>query len=357
MKQSQSGSHFDRTSSGPRHSLLARVADASYWLSRYMERSEHLARILLVSADVLTGAGDLDEAFADQICRDVLVIAQQEHRYDEWKSDCRSPVHLMHLVARHMVLDRDNPNSLVNCITKARENARSIRESISAEMWEHINTLYWSINAEDAAAKFEDVPQEVYRQVMTGSLLFQGLTDQTLDHGQVWLFIQLSKYLERVDMTCRILSAKFNTLHGADVTLEAPLRVIQWMAVLRTCCSIEAFRRINLGEIEATRVAEFIIFEPSFPRSVLFCIRHALDSVDRIRAMLAADAGREAQRQLGRLLGELQYSQAVPTPSGGMVEFLEATRSAAAAAATAVQDHWFLRAADTGRGSNGPMTI
>lgn len=347
MSQSQLGLPLDRPTFGPRQSLPARVAEASYWMSRYVERSEHLARILLVSADMLTGAGDLDETLADQLCRDVLAIAQQSHRYEVWRVECATPAEFIHTISRHLVLDLDNPNSLVNCITKARENARSIRESISAEMWEHLNTLYWTLQGDDAAARFADAPQERYRQVMTSSLLFQGVTDQTLDHGQVWLFIQLSKYLERVDMTCRILAAKFNTLDHVEDAMEASLRVLQWMAVLRACCSIEAFRRLHPQEMDAAGVAAFVIFEPSFPRSVLFCVRHALQSVDRIRTMLSADAGRDAQRLLGRLLGELQYPQGLTGQSDEMRVFLERTRLAAATAAMAVQDQWFMRALDS----------
>ncbi len=337
---------LDRSNSGSRQSLPARVADASYWMSRYVERSEHLARILLVSTDMLTGTGDLDEALTDQLCRDVLVIAQQSDRYDPWHAQCASSTDFIHIISRHLVLDPANPNSLVSCITKARENARSIRESISAEMWEHLNTLYWSFQGEDAGPRFADAPQERYRQVMTGSLLFQGVTDQTLDHGQVWLFMQLSKYLERVDMTCRILAAKFSSLDSVEAGLEPSLRVLQWMAVLRACCSIEAFRRLHPHEMDAAGVAAFVIFEPSFPRSVLFCVRHALQSVDRIRAMLSADAGREAQRLLGRLLGELQYPQGLPDQPDELRAFLERTRLAAATAAVAVQDQWFMRALD-----------
>ncbi|NNM87907.1 MAG: alpha-E domain-containing protein [Phycisphaerae bacterium] len=347
MSHSASDPPLSRPMSSDRQSLPARVADASYWMSRYVERSEHLARVLLVSADMLTGTGDLDETLADQLCRDVLAIAQQSDRYDPWRAECGSSTDFIHTISRHLVLDLANPNSVLNCISRARENARTIRESISAEMWEHLNTLYWSFQSDVAGPRFADAPQERYRQVMTGSLLFQGVTDQTLDHGQVWLFMQLSKYLERVDMTCRILAAKFSTLDSLGTGVEGPLQVLQWMAVLRSCCSIESFRRLRPYEMDAVAVATFVIFEPSFPRSVLFCIRHALQSVDRIRAMLSADAGREAQRLLGRLLGELQYPQGLPNQPDELRAFLDRTRLAAATAAVAVQDQWFMRALDS----------
>ncbi|MGC8541884.1 MAG: alpha-E domain-containing protein [Phycisphaerae bacterium] len=331
----------------PTSALLARVADASYWMSRYLERAEHVARLLVVSMDVLTGAGELDADFALRVCTDVLQITQHDHLLSQLQQNAPAPMSLMNAIARHMTLDEANPNSLISCISKARENARSIRESISAEIWESLNVLYWSFRSEDAAARFDEAPQETCRQVLTGSLLLQGLADQTMDHGQIWLFMQLAKYLERVEMTCRILAAKFTTLCGPTFAVEGPLQVIQWMSVLRSCCCIEAYRRANMGEINSGRVAEFIIFAPSFPRSILFCVQHALEAVDRIRAMLSADAGREAQRQLGLLYAELQYGQATLGADANLAEFLENIRAGTAMAAIAVQDQWFLQAEPT----------
>jgi uncharacterized alpha-E superfamily protein len=328
--------------------LLARVADASYWMSRYIERAEHIARILMVSVDSLTGAGELEKELSHQAVVDVLKITWQEHMLPELVKPDYTPMQALMAVAKYMALDPSNPISLMSCLTKARENARSIRESISNEMWEQLNTLYWSLKADDAMARFDDSPQEFFRQMMTGSLLLQGLADQTIDHGQVWLFIQLSKYLERADMTCRILLAKFQTLHQLDslASLDPAGRIIHWMAVLRACCSIEAYRRANVGEIEPALVAGFILFEPTFPRSVHFCIHHALESVDRIRSVLVADAGRDAQRRLGRLFAELQYSRAAPTQDKGLLAFLEQIRNSAADASIAVQEQWLMRSGE-----------
>ena len=118
-----------------------------------------------------------------------------------------------------MTFNTDNPNSLFNCIARARENARGVRETISAEMWENLNTLYWTLR--DAPARFDESPEDVYRQVMIGSMLFQGLTDQTLQHDQRWQFIQLGKFLERIDVTSRMIGSKFSLLKSIDSKLEA----------------------------------------------------------------------------------------------------------------------------------------
>ena len=342
--------HVDNFRAGPGESratlgraLLARVADSGYWMGRYIERAEQIARILLVSNDVLTGAGGVDEEFARQVAGDVLRITQCEYMLNELATPGSPPEKIVTAITRYMVMDRQNPGSLINCVTKARENARGIREQISNEMWEHINTLYWMMFAPETDAKLNDSPQEILRHVMTGSLLFQGQTDQTMEHGQAWLFIGLARYLERVDITCRILAAKCSTLARVDHSMEEPLRVIHWMAVLRTCCCIEAYRRANLGEVDPTRVATFIIFEAAIPRSVHFCVRAALESVDQIRTMLVADTGREAQRILGRLYADLQYSQILPRPHEDLLTFIEEIRAGASQAAIAVQEQWLMR--------------
>ena len=97
----------------------------------------------------------------------------------------------------------------------------AIRENISAEMWESLNALYWAIRSDDAQARFEESPDDFYRQVMNGSMLFQGLTDQTIAHDQRWLFAQLAKHLERDDVTARVIETKFNMLSGAEAMIES----------------------------------------------------------------------------------------------------------------------------------------
>jgi uncharacterized alpha-E superfamily protein len=120
------------------------------------------------------------------------------------------------------------------------------------------------------------VPDEFYRHIMTGSMLFQGLTDQTLARDQGWQFAQLAKYLERADVTCRVIETKFNILRSADSLLAGALRNIHWMAVLRSCSSLEYYRRQHVADMDPIKVASFLLLEPGFPRSVRFAVQKAL---------------------------------------------------------------------------------
>jgi uncharacterized alpha-E superfamily protein len=323
-------------SQGPRP-MLARDAEAMYWMSRYVERAEHIARLLLVNSMVLVDVGDLAARFEARQWAGILSIMRLD---DLPASDDRRPPSAR--VAQHMTLDAENPNSITTCLTRARENARSIREVISAEMWENINQLYWSMRADDAAARFEDSPDDMYRAVMAGSMLFQGLTDQTLSHDQRWLFTQAAKYFERTDVTCRVIENKFNILQEAESSLEGPIRNIHWMAVLRSCCSIEAYRRNYLGEMEPTRVANFLLLEKDFPRSVRFSVAAARVAVAGIRAGINSGGVNAAERILGRLDAQLEYASIEEILEEGLPACLQRIQTAISEAGIAMTNAYFL---------------
>src|SRR4051812_15069883 len=146
--------------------MLARDADSVYWMSRYIERSEHVARLLLVNSNLLIDVGDLAPSLQQQQWHSVLTVVRNEVPPELLSTPTDGTMGAR--VAAYMVFDAENPNSLYSCISRARENARSIRENLSAEMWESLNTLYWSIKADDARARFEDNTDDFYRQIMTG---------------------------------------------------------------------------------------------------------------------------------------------------------------------------------------------
>jgi uncharacterized alpha-E superfamily protein len=238
-----------------------------------------------------------------------------------------------------MSFNPDNPSSLMSCLSRARENARAIRETISAEMWECLNTLYWSIRGDDAPTRFEENSEEFYRSIMTGSMLFQGLTDQTLLHDQRWSFAQLGKFLERTDVTARIIETKFGILKSAE--LEAAIRNIHWMAVLRSCCSIEAFRRNYIGDMDPLRVASFLILQRSFPRAIRYCVEEAHAAIIAIRGISARSVD-PAERILGRLVAQLEYAEISEITDAGVPAYLQKIQHSIAEAAIAVQKTYFL---------------
>lgn len=319
----------------PTRPMLARDADSMYWMARYVERVEHVARIMWVNSNLLIDVGDLAPALQEQQWESVLTIF-----HVPGKTPGEGPIGQR--VLQYMTFSADNPNSIYSCLTRARENARGIREQISSEMWETLNTLYWSIRADDAQPRFDEASDDFFRTIMTSSHMFQGLTDQTLAHDQRWLFAQLGKYLERVAVTCRVISTKFAILQQAESLLEAPLRNIHWMAVLRSCCSIEAYRRNHVGDMDPLKVAAFLILEKNFPRSIRYSVNRAHDSMNCLRKEINPLTIDDAERILGRLDTQLEYAEMSEILADGLPDYLQKVQTHIADAALCVQRAYFL---------------
>ena len=177
---------------------------------------------------------------------------------------------------------------------------------------------------------------------MIASMLFQGLADQTLPHDQGWQFTQLGKLLERVDVTCRIIETKFSILRSADNLLAGALRNIHWMAVLRSCCSIESYRRRHVGDMDPLRVASYLILEREFPRSIRFAVDRAHDAITAIRAEVNPLAIDVAERILGRLDAQLEYGEMSEILAEGIPAYLQKIQDGVVEAAMALQKAYFL---------------
>jgi uncharacterized alpha-E superfamily protein len=314
--------------------MLARDADSMYWMARYVERAEHVARLLLVNSNLLIDVGDLAPALQARQWQSILTILRS--------ADLPDGPDLAQRVGQHLTFNPDNPNSIMNCLTRARENARGIRENISTEMWENLNALYWSLRSEDTPNRFDDSPDELFRSVMAGSMLFQGLTDQTLAHDQRWQFTQLAKYLERTDVTCRVIQTKYDILKSNEQIFDSTLRNLHWMAVLRSCCSIEAYRRHYLGDMDPTRVAGFLILERNFPRSIRFSVSGALAAISAIRIGSRGNAIDPTERILGRLDAQLEYAELSEILTDGIPNYLTRIQTTVHEAALAVQQSYFM---------------
>lgn len=314
--------------------LLARVADSVYWMSRYVERAEHVARMLIVNGNLLTDVGDLGSDVQDEIW---LGVMRSMRLFGMPPGDDRMSAR----VVRHMAFDPLNPGSIRSCIARARENARAVREIISIEMWESLNRLYWQTQGEDGSA--ESDPQEFLRTVLHGSMTFQGLTDQTLAHDQRWLFIQLGKHLERIDVTCRILDTRFDLLSRAADKLDAPDRNIHWMGVLRLCSSLEAYRRQHLADFDPVKVLLFVTLEPTHPRAIRFNAQRALASISAIRSITQPTGVDPAERVLGRLSADLEYAEPGEIVRQGFANYMRGIESAIDEAAVAIRQTYFLQ--------------
>ncbi len=274
--------------------MLSRVAESMFWMSRYLERAEDVARIIAVNFQAALDAPHLSEAL---LWEPLITITGDQARFrgvfGEYSADT-----VTHFLLSHP----SNPNTVVASIERARENARAVREQISREMWEQINRLYHQVRAYDVATVVRN-PYDFFSEVRNGSHLFQGATDASMTHGEGWHFIQTGKYLERADKTTRILDVKYAAL--SEDAEGAPLGTLQWIALLKSCSAFEPYRRVH-SQLHSWRVADFLLLDRQFPRSVLFCL-------DQVRLALAAISGHQgrptnlAERSLGRLCAEMEY--------------------------------------------------
>ena len=174
---------------------------------------------------------------------------------------------------------------------------------------------------------------------------FRGLTDHTLGHDQRWLFAQLGKHLERIDVSCGIVDTKYGILQASEQRLEGALRNIHWMAVLRCCCSLEAYRRQHVGDMDPLRVASFFILERHYPRSIRYAVAMAHEAIGKIRAEVNVMAIDPAERVLGRLdstCARTLRAEIGEILSEGLSQYLQNIRQQVLETAGAVQKSYFL---------------
>jgi uncharacterized alpha-E superfamily protein len=293
--------------------MLSRVADHIYWMSRYIERAENIARFVDVNLHLML---DLEMAAHQQW--EPMVSITGDHKWFTEKYGEANQENVL----RFLTLDRDYPHSILTCLYQARENARSIREVISSEMWEHVNDFYHSVTGPRAASRLLYQPHDFFTQVKTNSHLFNGLGSGTFSHGEGWNFGRLGQFLERADKTSRILDVKYFILLPKMEYVGTAYDNAQWAAVLQSASALEMYRmRFHL--ITPAHVAEFLLFDRDFPRSIQYCLNQALNSLHKITGTPPGTHSNPAERLLGRLLAELNYSDIGEIFQMGLHDFLD----------------------------------
>jgi uncharacterized alpha-E superfamily protein len=275
--------------------MLSRVADSLYWMSRYLERAEHTARLLDVNLNL-----SLEQLPGPADKRWLRVLAAL---HETWPGS--SPIDAYH-VANTLTFDQNNVASIVSCIASARENARQVREQISSEMWEHLNQLFLRVRATSIDQIWNFQPWEYYRAIKDGSHLFQGITDSTLSHGEGWLFIELGRFIERAVSLVRLLDVHFEAFTDSIPTAQ---EYLEWIGLLKSCTAFEAYCKVYTADVRPDRVAEFLLLNAQFPHSVCFsidCIQSALEKIAEANKM--RKSGR-VNRVAGRLSASVEFSQ------------------------------------------------
>lgn len=298
--------------------MLSRVADSCFWIARYVERAETNARLLVVNHQLLLDFQDQEPDVERKHWEPILgTLEAQEifHRvYERISADT---------VQEFVTFERENPNSILSCLAMARENARTIREQITSEMWEQLNKLFLYLNGEQARQDFLNRPYDFYYSVIDGVHLFHGITDATMTHDEGWLFLQAGKFLERADSTSRVLDIKYHIILPSGEPVGGSIDLTQWRAVLRSCSALEPYLKIYSGQVKSWHVAEFLILNRLFPRSIRFCVDNLDYHLHRISGSEERTFANEAERLCGRLRSELDYETITSIFQYGLHQFLD----------------------------------
>lgn len=292
--------------------MLSRVADSIYWLNRYIERADNVARFVDVNLNLML---DLPVGMTQQWEPLILTTGDLnlfKKRYGEATGDN---------VIQFLTFDRDYPNSILSCLQYARDNARSIREIISSEMWEEVNAFYLMVKDADTVGVQKNLP-EFFTQVKLSSHRFAGVMDATMTHNEGWHFGQMGRLLERADKTARILDVKYFFLLPSAQWVGTPLDQIQWIALLKSASAYEMYRK-RQRRIIPSSVAEFLILNRQFPRSIYFCLWEAEQSLHEITGTPIGTWSNTAERALGRTCSQLGYFTIEDVIETGLHEFLD----------------------------------
>ncbi|MDX2037887.1 MAG: alpha-E domain-containing protein [Isosphaeraceae bacterium] len=303
--------------------MLSRVAENVFWMSRYVERAENLARLLDVGFDLeLEGSGLLTEVDRGPL-DGVLTILGAKEAYD-----LACPVHTPDALMRFLTFERAVPYSILGIISIARENARGTQDAVSAEAWSQLNQLYLYLTSPKALRRFDSSPTRLFGIVRRACILWDGLVDSTLPRNEVFHFLQLGRYLERVDQLTRIIGARAHTLDEAEAAYSfAPqMSIVHWTTLLRSCSAYEAFLSTRGDALSPEGVVRYLVLDPDFPRSMRFSITQCRESISEIGGGDEDGYGSEAERLLGRLDGELRYIDVLEIFDRGVRRFLSSVQ-------------------------------
>ena len=304
--------------------MLARHAENLFWTGRYIERAEDTARLLDVTYHALLESTPFE---ARRTWRDLLSVLSLEPAFAATGRELTASG-----VSEFLVLDADQPGSIVNSVTYARENIRSLRELVSTEVWEAINGFHLELQARDLLADLEH-PHTLYALVKRRCQYLAGVAAETLARDDGWRFLQIGWMLERAEMTCRLLDVRY----ALEPLSEGGYH--HWLGMLKSASAAEAFRRAHQTSVEPTDVLEFLLLARNLPRSLLFCLRRVEQELSR----LGSGDGRltRPERLLGRLRADLEYADLHEIAADDLHGFLDHMQKGIRQVAEAVAVQFF----------------
>lgn len=286
--------------------MLSRVADSLYWMARYLERAEHLAR-------VVQNHYNLDLEQPPEVAEARWMRALEGMHLDPSLASLRASGDLVN----QLCFQPGRRSSIVGCVMSARSNARQVREMISSEMWETLNRLYHEVSSSNPEGFGESEPLEFLLAVRVGTHLFQGLTDSTMTHGEGWRFIQLGRFLERAQNLAQMLDVHYRYMMPAGGSVEE-FDAMEWIGLLKCATAFEAFTKVYTAAIDPRLVAEFLVLNEMFPHALRFSVDRVHESIESIAEISPGRRSTRLLRTAGRLRASLDYAQAEEIVGGAL---------------------------------------
>jgi uncharacterized alpha-E superfamily protein len=291
--------------------MLSRTADHLYWMARYVERAENLARMLDVNNRMLLMPQS--ERESERLWRETLDSVGLLQTYFSKHGDKLNPGEVVHFMA----LDRSNPGSIYSCLRAARENAHAVRGTLTAELWETINATWLDLSRYDSQRMGADELDAFFEWVKLRSHQFRGVSFATMMRDEANCFLRLGTFIERADNTARILDVKYNFISEAPRRDDAG-EYYQWSALLHSVSAFEIYRKVYRDQITPARVAELLVLEHGMPRSLAYCTDEMLHFLNEV----ANARSQETQRRAGELASSLRYGRIEDVLEAGLHQYL-----------------------------------
>lgn len=292
--------------------MLSRVADSIYWMARYVERADHLARFIDVTREFV-----LDVPEGREHWQPLVSVTGDDAMFFERYSEADAAS-----VIKFLTVDKQYAGSIVCSLDQARQNALSVRETIASEMWEQVNDFYHWFNREVRLGMLTRQPSDFYHTIMQQCMLFHGITDATMSRGLGWHFANIGRQLERADKIGRLLDVKYFTLLPKVQDVNTPLDDLQWSTLLRSVSGFEMYRK-RYQEIDVRHVVDFLVLDRMFPRSVQYCLFEAERSLHAITGCPIGAFSCKSEQLLGRLCADLSYTEIDTIIESGLHEFVD----------------------------------
>lgn len=281
-------------------------------MARYVERAENCSRLLLSTQDLLLDSGTGDEA---QFWGPILAATGDEKAFAALYPQVTGAA-----VTEFLALHEGNPNSIVNCLRAARENARTVRDQISDELWESLNSLRLFANSRESLGLPLTQSASFHERVLKGSAMFQGIAASTIPRGEAWYFLRLGTCLERADKMSRLLDT------CSALPLEIPphpkARPLRWAALLRSCSAWHAFQAYS-SRLEPVRIIQYLLLDPTFPRSVACAVNEVHETLLKLCGFRPEGDLAVPVRLAGRLQADLAYTPIEEIIGSGLHDFID----------------------------------